>query len=280
MSAVRRRGTLQAWRPGEVTNAIPVPRHEPVPRARGRLAQLPPAVHRRVRHRAGGPGRRGYFVKLDEAVYVHELPADERQFLGRADAFLGEAPSGDGGAATAVAADPATERITLPDFDAERVPFVEIRDRRNRRLVTVIELLSQSNKRPGRDRTLCEAKRRRTLNSPTNFVEIDLLRAGPRMPFVTAAGGGYGVLVSRAADRPRADWHATGLRQPLPRISVPLAAGTPDAALDLQAILHRLYDVKGYAKFIHDTPPDPPLPPEDAAWAHDLLAAAGVTATR
>ncbi|MFO0811390.1 MAG: DUF4058 family protein [Gemmataceae bacterium] len=220
-----------------------------------------------------------YFVKLDETVYVHELPGEPRQFLGRADVFLGE--SGGGGsadtAATALATAPATERITLPDFDAERVPFVEIRDRRNRRLVTVIELLSPSNKRSGRDRTLYEAKRRRILNGPTNFVEIDLLRAGPRMPFVAPAGGTYGVLVSRGAARPAAEWYAIGLRQPLPTIPVPLA-GDAHAALDLQTMLHRLHDAKGYAKFIYDTAPDPPLAPDDAAWARGVLLTVGIVA--
>lgn len=72
--------------------------------------------------------------------------------------------------------------MTLPSLDRERVPFVEIRDRESRRLVTVIELLSPSNKRPGGDREQYLAKRSDLLASPTHLVEIDLIRGGRRMP--------------------------------------------------------------------------------------------------
>jgi hypothetical protein len=39
--------------------------------------------------------------------------------------------------------------VRLPAAEIERIAFVEIRDRRNRELVKVIELLSPSNKRYG-----------------------------------------------------------------------------------------------------------------------------------
>jgi hypothetical protein len=63
-----------------------------------------------------------------------------------------------------------------------------------------------------------------------------------------------------------------GLRDPLPRIPVPLLDDDPDAELDLQELLHRLYDAGGYADFIYDSEPDPQLAPEDAAWARGLIA--------
>ncbi len=62
--------------------------------------------------------------------------------------------------------------------DVERLAFVEIRDRRNRQLVTGIELLSPANKRPGGDRDQYLAKRQRILASTAHLVEIDLLRGG------------------------------------------------------------------------------------------------------
>ncbi|MBL8797456.1 MAG: hypothetical protein JNM56_26380, partial [Planctomycetia bacterium] len=40
-----------------------------------------------------------------------------------------------------------------------------------------------------------------------------------------------------------------------------------------QAILHRLYDAAGYEDYIYTGQPQPPLPPEDAAWAQMLVPA-------
>ena len=67
----------------------------------------------------------------------------------------------------------------LPAEDVERIPFVEIRDRQSRALVTVIELLSPSNKASGsQGRRLYQQKQGELLGSKTHLLEIDLLRAG------------------------------------------------------------------------------------------------------
>jgi hypothetical protein len=63
-----------------------------------------------------------------------------------------------------------------------RVPFLEIRDRQSRELITVVELLSPANKRAGADREQYMAKREELLKSAAHFVEIDLLRGGRPMP--------------------------------------------------------------------------------------------------
>ena len=47
-------------------------------------------------------------------------------------------------------------------------------------LVTLIEIASPSNKRPGPDRRSYEAKQQDILQSDTSLVEIDLLRSGER----------------------------------------------------------------------------------------------------
>ena len=66
--------------------------------------------------------------------------------------------------------------------DVRRVPFLEIRDRLGRELITVVELLSPANKRGGADREQYVAKREQLLKSAAHFVEIDLLRGGRPMP--------------------------------------------------------------------------------------------------
>ena len=92
----------------------------------------------------GGQLRPRYIVKIDEHIYVHELAAESHRWVGRADVSLGRgspeathepAP----GPATGLLEAPA--QVRLPAVDRERLSYVEIRDRRDRELVTVIELL-------------------------------------------------------------------------------------------------------------------------------------------
>ena len=59
--------------------------------------------------------------------------------------------------------------------------FLKIIDRESRDVVTVIEILSPTNKVPGSPgRESFEEKRREVMHSPSHWVEIDLLR-GTRM---------------------------------------------------------------------------------------------------
>ncbi|HUG91976.1 MAG TPA: DUF4058 family protein [Planctomycetaceae bacterium] len=211
-----------------------------------------------------------YIVKIDENVYVHDLEDGERRLLGRGDVFVAEShPAGGAGAATAILEAPVT--VDLPKVDRERESFIEIRDRRSRRLVTVIELLSPTNKNPGPNREQYLAKRGRLLDGDTNVVEIDLLRGGPRMPMDPPPDCDYLVLVSRAARWPHAGVWPVRLREPLPTVPVPLRPGEAEPRLDLKRILDRVYDDAGYHKYIYDETPQPPLSADDAAWAGQLV---------
>jgi hypothetical protein len=156
-------------------------------------------------------------------------------------------------------------------YTDERLAFVEIRDRFDRRLTTVIELLGPTNKYAGPDREQYLAKRGQLLASGTHFVEIDLLRGGPRLPLEDLPECDYYVLVSRAEERPQAGVWPLRLRERLPVIPIPLRAPHADAQLDLQALLHRLYDAAGYEDDIYTGEPQPRLTPEDAAWANQFL---------
>jgi hypothetical protein len=214
--------------------------------------------------------RPDYVVELEEHLFVHELPAEPRRLLGRADLSLASTPAierKEAGAAVAEA--PTTVRLTAQDI--ERLPYLAIRDRRGREVVSVIELLSPSNKRSGPDRESYLSKRARLLNGPAHLVEIDLLRGGGPMPLEERPAAAYSVLVSRADDRPRAGFWPIGLRDRLPEIGIPLRSAHPDARVDLQAVLHRVYDSWGYEDYIYDGRPEPPLSPEDASWAASIV---------
>jgi hypothetical protein len=81
----------------------------------------------------------------------------------------------------------------------------------------------------------------------------------------------YSVLISRAEAWPRAGFWPIGLRERLPVIPVPLKYSDTDAQVDLQEVLHRVYDVSGYEDYIYGGKPDPPPAPDDQSWAERLL---------
>jgi hypothetical protein len=214
-----------------------------------------------------------YIVKIDEHVYIHEPPAEERTFLGHSDASVASRQlSTQQSTATTTASVKAPARVVLPVMDIERVSYLEIRDRLHRRLVAVIELLSPSNKYSGEDRQQYLLKRARVMASSAHLVEIDLLRGGPRMPFASELPEcQYYAMVSQAEKRPQADFWPIRLRDPLPIIPIPLREPDPDAKLDLQAALHQVYDEARYGNYIYEQAPQPALRGEDAAWAQQFL---------
>lgn len=214
-----------------------------------------------------------YIVKIEQNVYMHEFPDEGRTLLVRPDAFLAES-RGELPQQVAVSSleAPAVTQLS-PAVVTERQSFLEIRDRAGRKLVTAVELLSPSNKRPGSDRQQYLHKRKQYAESGVHLVEIDLLRGGPRMPLVPLPPCDYYAVVCRAEKRPDEGIWPIRLREPLPTIPIPLHAGDADARLDLQALLHRVYDAAGYRHYIYDMPPDPPLATEDAAWAEGIVQA-------
>jgi hypothetical protein len=223
-----------------------------------------------------------YFVKIEEHLYIHEPAAADRFPLGRPEVSVHTHPGTPtvGPTDGSVAVGPARVGMPAPVVE-ETVPFLEVIDRDNREVVAVVELLSPANKETGPNRDQYRAKMQRLLASRTAVVEIDLLRGGPRMPWDRLPACDYYAVVSRpdarAADPPQADIWPVGLRDPLPRVPVPLRPGEPEAVLDLQPLLHQLYDDADYGLYIYASPPEPRLRPDDAAWALEILAAAGIT---
>lgn len=167
--------------------------------------------------------------------------------------------------------------------------FVEIRDaERGHKLVTLIEIVSPSNKHPGPDRRAYETKQREVLDSDANLIELDLLRDGRRLlPYpdlvaaVEALAPDYLVLLNRSKLR-QGNWmdytlYPIRLRDPLPCIPVPLAGQDPDVLLDLQVAFNRVYREGPYLRAIdYSGDPEPPLTEADTAWADERLRTAGL----
>lgn len=217
-----------------------------------------------------------YVARWDRHVWIDEPDAEPRGPLGWPGVFitdsLGRETTTEAGS---VLAAPAT--ATLPAVDPQGKPFLKIIDVRGRRVVTVIEMLSPANKSSGRDRDAYQAKRQEYFRSGTNLVEIDFLRGGNRPPVTGARQPAcYYIIISRAADYPRAGIWSLGIREPLPPIPIPLADGTEPVRLALQPCLERAYDEARFDEDIdYRQPPSPLLPEPDAAWARELLARGG-----
>lgn len=145
------------------------------------------------------------------------------------------------------------------------------------KVVTLLEILSPWNKRGGKGRNEYLYKRQKILNSMTNLVEIDLLRAGAGMSIVEQVHYDYSILISAARTRPRAKFYAFTVRQPIPAFSLPLQPEDEEPLIDLNEILHALYDRAGYdLRINYRTEPLPPLNKDDVAWADSLLHDAGL----
>ena len=184
-----------------------------------------------------------------------------------------------GGVATLEADAPVI--VVAPEQTHER--YVSILDlRAGQRVVTVIEVVSPTNKSAGPGRDSYRSKQEAILSSDVHLVEIDLLRGGPHVLAVPEAlardFGDYDYLtcVNRAeGGRGRYELYPTRLADRLPRIRIPLADDDPDVALDVQAAVAQVYEAGLYRELIdYGRPCKPPLQGDDRAWAENLIRAA------
>ncbi len=186
---------------------------------------------------------RGYDATLEQRVYLERRELSETRRLVRPDIAIHTEKRLLGGSGGGVALlEPITEaevtELTLPTLtDERREPYIAIYKMPERRLVTVIELLSPTNKNPNADGYHEYLhKRNQILDSEVHLVEIDLLREGNRLPTIEPLPeGDYYVFLSRSERRPRVIVIAWKLNHRLPRIPIPLLEGDPDVPLDLQA---------------------------------------------
>jgi Protein of unknown function (DUF4058) len=225
--------------------------------------------------RAGIPEE--YSVFIQERVTSIALP-DHEQKASFPDIGLSTANDyrPPGGTATLSTTEAETAIVEHEFEELEKETYLEITRRSDRQLITVIELLSPSNKvSPGAP--VYMAKRKSLLHQYVHLVEIDLLIRGARLPMRNPLPrGDYYALVSRAEERPKARVYAWTVRQPMPIIPIPLMAPDPDFRLDLGALFRQAYDTGLYAREIKYAV-DPPafLRPDDRDWAREKARAAG-----
>lgn len=177
-----------------------------------------------------------------------------------------------------------TEPVVIHVPHDERVEtFIEIFAGRgaDRRLVTVIEVLSPSNKTAGEQgRDLYLRKQGELLQSKTHLLEIDLLRAGQHTTSVPrsrmarkVAHLDYHVCLHRFDNVEDFFVYPFCLPQQLPTVAVPLLPGDGDVKLDLQAVFNKTYNAGPYSReidYLRDVI-EPALAAENGAFADECL---------
>jgi hypothetical protein len=164
------------------------------------------------------------------------------------------------------------------DQHAEEV--IEVRQRGDGRLVTLIDAVSPANKATPEGRAAYLTRRAEAKAGGANLVEIDLVLQGEPLLDYSRDGlpdWNYAVTVTRASQPERYEIYTATLQKRLPRFRLPLASDDRDTVLDLQAAFARCYDQGGFGGQI-DYRQDPAvgLTEADRKWLDDLLRQAKV----
>jgi hypothetical protein len=220
-----------------------------------------------------------YRVAVEQRTFLALLPPDDMVGLPDLSVIRETSPV----YATAVPPTTCPETplsVEVPSPQEYRERFLQVRDVASGAVITVVEILSPANKRSGEGRRQYEAKRLRVLGSLTHLVEMDLVRGGEPMPVRvqgSVPSSHYRILASRSNHRPRADLYAFSVRDPIPTFPLPLQPGDNEPIVDLGALLRELYERAGYDLAVnYRQDPVPPLAPDDAVWADNLLRQAGL----
>jgi len=155
--------------------------------------------------------------------------------------------------------------------------FIEIRNRTDGKLVTLLEVVSPANKTTPAGRTAYLDARQAAIAQKAGIVEIDLVMQGK--PTLNYSRDGlpeydYAVTVTRSNSPDRYEIYTATLQKRLPKFKLPLAADDRDALLDLQAAFARAYDLGTFANQInYKGPPSPDVPftNEYKTWVDELL---------
>jgi hypothetical protein len=245
--------------------------HSFIPYARDQLRELLPADLR---------------ARIEERVFVESPEGAERPPV--PDLRIAERGRGKGKRATPANGPAVAEPLIIPLDDPTTQGYIEIRDTRSgMRVVTVIEVLSPSNKVPGDGQDKYLQKQRELCEGRVSLVEIDLVRSGKRLLPVPLERlpeeyrTPYQVCVRRGWQLASVEIYRVPLSERLPIIKVPLRQTDKDVPLDLRAVLEQCYRNGGYEEDLdYRADPEPPLEGEDARRADELLRQAGLRGRR
>jgi hypothetical protein len=148
--------------------------------------------------------------------------------------------------------------------------LIEIRQRSDGRLVTLVDVVSPANKMIEKGRQAYLEKRREGKTAGANLVEIDLVLQGQPMLDYSREGlpdWDYAVTVTRATQPDRFEIYTATLQKRLPRFRLPLSNDDRDTVVDLHATFTRSFDQGGFAaKIDYKRDPVTALSDEDRKW--------------
>ena len=159
--------------------------------------------------------------------------------------------------------------------DEHHEEFIEVRQRTDGRLVTLLDVVSPANKTLAVARQAYLDKRHDAKSAGASMVEIDLVLQG--QPTLDYSRDGlpdwdYAVTVTRCTQPDRFEIYTATLQKKLPRFRLPLATDDRDAVLDLQTTFTRSYDQGGFcARIEYGHDPVTTLSDEDRKWLNDWL---------
>jgi hypothetical protein len=214
---------------------------------------------------------KNYVARIEEQFQVLEYPqeAEQHRYPDVAVARIRPAPTASAPPTAIATLEPEVIPLVTTIIEEVKERWIEIRRRPGWTPVTIIELLSPTNKHGhGHDDYLY--KRVSLIARSIHLVELDLLIGGHRLPMGRPLRGDYHVLVSRTEERPLSNVYSWPIRQALPIIPIPLLAPDPDVPLDLAAVFTTVYQRGQYDRSIdYRAPLDLPLGAADRAWAEE-----------
>jgi hypothetical protein len=154
--------------------------------------------------------------------------------------------------------------------EEHREEFIEIRQRSDGRLITLVDMASPANRTTQAGRQGYLNKRTEAKAAGANLVEVDLVLQGQPLLDYSREGlpeWNYAVTVTRATQPERHEIYTSTLQKRLPRFRLPLASDDRDTVLDLQAAFSRCYDQAGFAaKIDYQRDPLTTISEENRTW--------------
>ncbi len=158
--------------------------------------------------------------------------------------------------------------------EEHREEYLEVRQRPAGRLISVIDLVSPTNRTTATGRKEYLAKRDEFRRQGAHLVELDLVLQGQsclNLSLENVPAYDYLVSVSRAQHPDRFEVYTSTLRSRLPRFRLPLASDDRDVVVDLQGIFNRSYDSYFGGKIDYGQDPPVLLNDDDRRWLQQLL---------
>jgi hypothetical protein len=177
-----------------------------------------------------------------------------------------------GGKSASMTVEPIVLRNVMPD--PIRQGYIEVRRKSDDSIVSVLELLSPTNK-SGSGRGEYLLKRDALLQQAVHLVEVDLLLKGPRLPLdERLPDAHFYAYVSRGDHRPDCEVFHWTIRDPCPPIPIPLEPPDGDVSIDLQEIFDATFNRVPFDALVrYDRPLELSLPESIRTWIKERLGA-------